>query len=272
MEHHMFPGRKSRKPGFTLIELLVVIAVIAILAAMLLPALGRAKDRAQITRCVNNLRQIGAGVEMYLSDNRDTMPPNNTDQLAGRPASRNPVYFGLTMGGKDPAPAFSDEALAKDRPLQDYVKEKEAFRCTADKGQDFPITGGAFKPSDWEALGCSYRFNGVLHPDLSRLSRVPADYDYNLCGKKSNWVPSPARFIMMHEVPGYDWKGQFYHWHSASGKTTVTQPELASDPQKFISPVLFVDGHVRVHDFTKSVRLPYSLEPTADWMWYKPLR
>jgi hypothetical protein len=240
--------------------------VIAILVAMLLPALGRVKDKAQINRCVSNLKQIGAGVEMYLSDNRDTMPPQNAEQLAGHPISGNPSWFGICMGGKDPAPALVyNYPLAKDRPLQDYVQAKEAFRCTADKGQDFPI-----KPSDWEALGCSYRFNGLLHPDPSQLRQVPADYDYNLCGKKRSWVPDPARFIMMHEVPGYDWAGQFYHWHLASGKTTVTRSELASDPQKFISPVLFVDGHVRVHDFTKSVRLPYSLEPTADWIWYKP--
>src|SRR5262249_41241700 len=160
--------------------------------------------RAQITRCVNNLRQIGAGVEMYLSDNRDTMPPNNTDQLAGRPASSNPVWFGLCMGGKDPAPAFlTDWALAKDRPLQNYVSEPESFRCTADKGQEFPITGGPWlKPSDWESVGCSYRFNGIIHP-LTTLMQVPADSDYNLCGKKESWVPDPARFIMMHEVPGY---------------------------------------------------------------------
>jgi hypothetical protein len=90
---------------------------------------------------------------------------------------------------------------------------------------------------------------------------VPDDYIDNLCGKKESWVPDPARFIMMHEVPGYDWAGQFYHWHFASGQTIVTQSQLASDPQRFISPVLYVDDHVRLHDFTKSLQLPYSLEP-----------
>jgi len=66
---------KNRKDGFTLIELLVVVAIIAILAAMLLPTLSKARERARAAVCVNNLKQLGIAFMLYLQDYDEYFPP-----------------------------------------------------------------------------------------------------------------------------------------------------------------------------------------------------
>ncbi len=152
------PGRLELRGGFTLIELLVVIAIIAILAAMLLPVLSKAKQRAQATQCMNNLRQCGGfGFQMYANDNADRFPVNTTGGTSGNPTV-NWVSGRMDYAG---GPDDTNAALLIDSThsqLATYVPNSAVYRCPADQSTSLPNLTGPPRVRSYsmnQAVGCN---------------------------------------------------------------------------------------------------------------------
>lgn len=118
--------RAEIRKGFTLIELLVVIAIIAILAAMLLPALSKAKSKAQSTQCLSNLKQLTLCWVMYAGDNNDLVPRNWTSGDKSTPCS-------WIVGDAAVDPIFIQSKNIQDGALWSYNKAMGIYKCPSDQ-------------------------------------------------------------------------------------------------------------------------------------------
>jgi prepilin-type N-terminal cleavage/methylation domain-containing protein len=236
--HYMKLGRSVQRRGFTLVELLAVIATIAILAALLLPILSKAKIKAQRTACSSNLRQLGFAWLLYSAENNSALVPSYPSQPE--------VWVQGDMTRPNEA---GNAALIRQGKLFHYSQNVSIYHCPTDPGQSFSGT----RVTTVRSYSMN-SFMGARNPSLPPVPETAENY-VSFFAKESDLRRPSELWVLLDEDERSINDGFFVT--DPTGHMWIDFPAVSQHRHNFSFGLSFADGHSEVwrHSDARTRRL-----------------
>ena len=241
---------KRVRHGFTLIELLVVISIIAILVAMLLPALAAAKGKAYQAQCVSNLKQLELGWNMYANDNTDIMMPGSPSTATASPS----WIGGASVEFWDAVDANTNPVIYTANLMASYMSSQlGVYRCPADnvpsdngqrirtysmQGQLGNIDHGVDNDSTWNP-------NAKIYVKIGDAVHDPGPSDLIVFVEESGVALGKG-------MDGYLQINNAYDVVPGTYKPPASFPDVPGAYHKWSTGVSFADGHSEIHKWVNA--------------------